>query len=745
MMLNAQKVGLVLSGGGSSGITHIGVLKALEEYNIPIDFITGTSMGGLVGAFYAAGYSPAEIEELFISDKFKNWAQGNLNNKYTYYLREKDETPAMIPLKIDLKSIWEMNLPTNLVSPSAINYGLMEYLAPSTAMSKGNFDSLFIPFRCVASDIITKKPFILSEGDLSTAVRASMAYPLYLSPVTYKNKLLFDGGLYNNFPSNIMYDDFLPDYIIGSNVSSNFSPPNEDNIISQIKAIIADDTEYSIECKNSLIIEPQAQDYSTFNFNNNKELIQIGYDATLEKIEVLLKEINRRKRKTDLLASRELYRKKLPKLIFEDIEVSGLAAAQNMYVRKSLRFNKDTITAENLKPEYIKISSDDKIKSVYPSAIYNEESKYFTLQLTAKKEKDLFLSFGGVVSSRAINEAYVGVQYNILGKTAVSILAETYFGRLHNSISGGIRLDFPFYIPFYWKTTFTLDRWDYFKSKSTFFEDTKPPFLLIKDSYFKSEVGFPVAYKGKIIVEGTAGEIKNEYYQTQQFLSTDTTDLTRFRNFSGLIQFEKNSLDRKQYASKGGYFSLGTRFVRGEEYSVPGSTSIIKDDFKAVMDWIQVKMRFDQYFNRNSKMRFGVFGEAVYSNQPFFNNYTSSILTAPAFEPISESKTLFQDNYRAHNFVAGGVKTIYNIFKNFQIRVEGYVFQPHKEILQDIEKKATYGKAWSSRDVIVSTSLVYNTPVGPIAVNLNYYDKTEGHWSFMFHFGYIIFNKKSLE
>ena len=220
-----QKVGLVFSGGGASGVSHIGVLKALEEHEIPIDYISGTSMGALVGGLYSAGYSPSEIEALFVSPQFKEWAEGILDEKYVYYLREKDDNPSLFRLKIDLDTLLETTLPTNLISPVAVDYGLMEYLAPSSAAAGNNFDELFIPFRCVASDIISKKAVVLKDGNLATAVRASMSYPFYLSPVTYQDKLLFDGGLYNNFPSDVMYEDFFPDYIIGSNVSSNFAPP----------------------------------------------------------------------------------------------------------------------------------------------------------------------------------------------------------------------------------------------------------------------------------------------------------------------------------------------------------------------------------------------------------------------------------------------------------------------------------------------------------------------------------------
>ncbi len=702
-------------------------------------------MGALVGGLYASGYSPEEIEKIFLSDQFKNWAEGNMDEKYIYYLREKDQNPSLITFKIDLDTLLEASLPTNLISPIAVDYGLMMYFAPSTAEANNKFDSLFIPFRCVASDIISKKPFIFKEGKLATAIRASMAYPFYMTPVPYEDKLLFDGGLYNNFPSDVMYNDFFPDYIIGSNVSSNFEIPDEDNLVSQIKTIIADNTEYSIACDNAILIEPPTSKFSLFDFDKNKELIQIGYDATIKQIETLKKEIEKRRGMDELDEKRKIYRKSLPSLVFEDIEVVGMTDAQNKYVRKSLRFNKDTINAEKLKSEYIKVSSDDKIKSIYPQAEFNPETSKFTLKLKAKKEKDLFVSFGGVFSSRPINEAFIGLQYNVLSKAAISLIANSYFGKLHNSISAGFRLDFPFNLPFYWKTTFTIDGWDYFKSNTTFFEDTKPPFLVINDRYFKSELAFPVAYKGKIIVDGTAGEIVNKYYQTKQFLSVDTTDKTRFRNFSTGLRFERNSLDKKQYASKGSYLMFGARFIRGDEHTIPGTTSIIRDEFDTILSWVQLKITYDKYFNLSKGIRLGLFGEGVYSNQPFFNNYTGSVLSAPAFEPLSESKTLFQENFRAHSYFALGAKNVFQLFKNAQLRFEAYLFQPHQQILQDNQKKAVYGEVWSKQQFIFGSSLVYNTPLGPIAFNANYYDKFDEHWSFIFHFGYIIFNKKSLE
>ena len=215
----------MLSGGGASGLAHIGVLKALEENKVPIDYITGTSIGALVGALYASGLSPLEIEQLVKSNNFNRDVNGIIEDKYLYYFKQKDPNSSWITMRFSSGAIVQSSLPTNLISTIPLDLGLMELLSGPTAVARNNFDSLFIPFRCIASDIASKKQIIFSRGNLNEAVRASISYPFYIKPIKVDEKLLFDGGLYNNFPSDIMYNDFYPDIIIGSNVSANFPLP----------------------------------------------------------------------------------------------------------------------------------------------------------------------------------------------------------------------------------------------------------------------------------------------------------------------------------------------------------------------------------------------------------------------------------------------------------------------------------------------------------------------------------------
>lgn len=187
LQMEAQKVGLVLSGGGAKGLTHIGIIRALEENEIPIDYITGTSMGAIVGSLYAMGYSPDEMEQLLKSDDFKRWYSGDVEEKYIYYFKKNPPTPEFINIRISLKdslkSVKPHFLPNSIVDPIQMNIVFLQLFAQSTAACKENFDSLFIPFRCIASDVYNKRAMILKDGDLGDAVRASMSFPAMFKPI----------------------------------------------------------------------------------------------------------------------------------------------------------------------------------------------------------------------------------------------------------------------------------------------------------------------------------------------------------------------------------------------------------------------------------------------------------------------------------------------------------------------------------------------------------------------------------
>src|SRR5574344_1199388 len=145
-----QKVGVVLSGGGAKGLAHIGVLRALEEENIPIDYMCGTSMGAIIAGLYASGYSPDDMDKIFTSPDFENWLSGKIEDKYKFYYRQLDKDESLININLDTKNDFKAQIPLSLVNPVQMDYAFMEIFASSSKVCKGVFDSLRVPFFCVA-------------------------------------------------------------------------------------------------------------------------------------------------------------------------------------------------------------------------------------------------------------------------------------------------------------------------------------------------------------------------------------------------------------------------------------------------------------------------------------------------------------------------------------------------------------------------------------------------------------------
>ncbi|HDR52661.1 MAG TPA: patatin, partial [Mariniphaga anaerophila] len=265
--IQAQSVGLVLSGGGAKGIAHVEVIRTLEENGIPIDYIAGTSIGAIVGGLYAAGYSPDEMEELFRSDDFYFWSTGRIQKEYRYYFSRPEPAPSWLELRIAKREDRITLLPpTNIIPEEQMDFAFMELLAATNAACSNKFDSLMVPFFCVATDVHSNQPVVLREGDLGEAIRASMTFPLYFKAIEIDGKLLFDGGIVNNFPQDLMEEIFNPDIIIGHKVADNARAPSSDNVMEQITSMVMRPTNYEIPPEKGILMETKLQNVNLLDF-----------------------------------------------------------------------------------------------------------------------------------------------------------------------------------------------------------------------------------------------------------------------------------------------------------------------------------------------------------------------------------------------------------------------------------------------------------------------------------------------
>ncbi len=753
----AQSVGLVLSGGGADALAHVGVLKALEENNIPIDYISGTSMGALIAAMYASGYSPDEMKSFFTSDSFYRMANGNIEEKYTFFFTQADFDASIAKLTFTRDSIFKPVLPTSIITPLAMDFEIVEKLAASAAKAKYDFDSLFIPFRCVAADIKEKKPVILRSGSLSTSVRASMSYPFYIKPIRIKGELLFDGGLYNNFPVDVMCNDFQPDIIIGSNVASENTFLSEDDVISQIRAILISPQNLNHNCSRLIMIDPVINN-GVFKFERVSDIIDTGYIYAIQNIDSIKHSIKRRTSKEYLENQRKAYRKNLDEIrINKNVEIDGLGPRQTKYATKTLSSSskKDGyLSLNSIKKNYFRLGMNPKIYSLFPTLTLNENDTIYTLHTKVKVQRELQVKIGGNLASRPVSHAYLGLVYNRLSSYGIELEGNSSFGRLYAGGHFHSKFDFSTRIPFYVEPFFTIHRFNFFQSRfNSLFLEERPNYIIQRERMGGINISLPIGNQLKLTSTNQYFHFYDDYYQTTNFRPSDTVDQTLIEGFSTSINISQNTLDNKQYPTDGNHFSISGTFVSANEWFYAGNTGLGINSSNNIHNWLVIKLQTENYFSIKRKLAIGTLIEAVYSNMPMFNNYSSTIIRAPSFSPTPDSRTMFLESFRAHQFAAGGIKIVHKFTRNWQMRYEGYVFQPIQQIVKNSTTlKAEYDKNFDKRYTILSGTLIYISPLGPVSASLNYYynvpsvvrgEKTP--ITFLFNFGYLIFNRKALD
>lgn len=752
----AQKVGVVLSGGGADGIAHVGVLKALEENEIPIDFISGTSIGAFIGSLYASGYSITEIETYFTSREFVMLSTGALLENQRYFYHYDNFDPSMGRIQFNIDSIFNPKIPTNLISSEGMDYKLMELLAASGAAANNNFDSLMIPFRCIASDIYSKKQVIFDKGNLSEAVRASMTYPFYLRPIRINGKLLFDGGLYNNFPADVLCDEFKPDYIIGSTVATSNPEPDENDVVNQLRNLLMSQTNYKIDCTNGWLINPNV-DFGVFSFDQAQAAIDSGYNATVAQIETIRQKLSVRRKKEDITKKRAEFKLKKKPLSYSHIIVSGTNKRETYYIGRKMTQGIKLDTAldnEKIKRNYFRLSASPLIQDIFPKADFDKKTNQFHINLKIRKPNDFTFKAGGNVASRPVSHGFVGLDYLHLSKVSTLIKTKFNFGKFNSSFLANIRIDFPTKIPFYTKIETSIQRRNYFESRyGTLFTENRPSYVITRDNYFALNFGFPIGNAWRVKNNNQYFTTVDEYYQTRNFSPSDTSDITRFEGYSTGIEIERNTLNYKVFPTEGKRLKLSMKFVNGDEKYKAGSTSKSTQNEMHNDMWFQAKLTFDNYFFKKNKIKLGCMLEGAYSTQNFRSNYSATIIRATSFEPLPESQTLFLESFRSYKYAATGIKLIFQFTPNWFWRNEGYIFQPFEEILLNpTTSKIEVSDILSNRYFIANTKIVYQSPIGPVSLGASYYQnqpsiskEEDTPISFFFNLGYLLFPKRPLD
>jgi NTE family protein len=763
---SAQRVALVLSGGGAKGLVHLGVIKALEENHVPIDAVAGTSIGAIVGGMYAAGYTPDEIAAHFLSDDFREkWSTGSYESEGSYFFKKLDPNAKLIGLNfhVDKRLRIKFILPTSYILPYQMDFAFMQLFSGANAAANRSFDSLMIPFRALSYNAYDKCAYVPATGDLGTIIRASMSFPALFKPVMVDSVMLFDGGIINNFPVNVAMNEFSPDFIIGVKCINNYERPSEEDIFSHITSLISRPTDYALPKHKGALIDIDSLGVDIMDFSHTIALIKIGYAAAIAQMPGIKKHVQREVSEEEIRLKRAAFRSKAPELRFKGVTVEGGNASMMAYVGDAMRgAGRQPFSLAEARRRYFELVSDDGLSTFFPTATYSPSDSAYNLHLRISAAPNLTANFGGCFSNYS-NLGFFGIEHRYYSSSATtsSFLLRTmfdlYFGNIYNSFKVLERFDYrssSVGLPVFGELMYTHNRNDYYThNPDNVFSDTKPDFIQDAESFVQNNFGIPFLFNSSLRVGSTLGTYNTSYYARQDFQSKDIPERLMFSFAEGHLSIDHNSLNRKVFETSGVMANFKFSYVYGNEYHTFGTTAVeVERDSTKVekrtnmgsRSFWSLKYTHKAFFKPINDLSLGYYVEGALSQKALFSDYYSTLFLLPSFNPMYNMQGFFLENFRAASYFAVGLIPSFTIFDRFDLRVEGYAFQPLTRLSKEnIQENVKYERDVKSVSFMGAASVIINTPVGALTISGMYYDKPNQRFYFLVAFGYNLHNKRA--
>lgn len=436
------KIGLVLSGGGARGAAHIGVIEALEEMNVPIDFIVGTSMGAVIGGLYASGVPIAQLKQDFSTLEWDDIFSYNINRTDLYYRRKLD-TDIFVIKNFVSYSNGKIHIPYGIITGQSLYEVFNAYLLPIQPIK--DFDHLNIPFKAVATDLVTGKAIVLDHGDMALSLLASMAVPGIISPIDKNGYLLVDGGVSANVPiatAKAMGADVLIVVDVSTPMSKKDDIVDLAGVIDQISNILTFrnvEKSKALLDKNDILIEPAFSDVGTTDFEKFEKGIMPGKTAAMQQSERLCYLAQFRKQAPPDNAP---LRREMPSISIDAVAVKNAVVLEPESYLDYVQFDESLVSPLTINHEintlyglsifdriYYGIQDINHEKTLVIEPIIDQENPiYIQASLLLDTDFHLTNTFGfvlGITNPRA--NSYLG-EWRLLGQIGQgeSLLAEFY-------------------------------------------------------------------------------------------------------------------------------------------------------------------------------------------------------------------------------------------------------------------------------------------------------------------------------
>ncbi|MDE5870612.1 MAG: patatin-like phospholipase family protein, partial [Muribaculaceae bacterium] len=704
----ADKVGLVLSGGGARGIAHVGVIKALEDNDIPIDYVAGTSMGSVVGSLYSCGWTPDSMLNMMTSKDFLDWSSGTINRKNLSYVSCPEPTPewGKISFGGDNVNIASQVMPKSLINPTPMNMEFLKLFTPYTKACGGDFNNLFVPFRCVFSDVYKKHKVVCSHGSLGESVRGSMSFPLVYRSIMVDSILAFDGGIYDNFPVDVMREDFHPDFIIGVSVSTPDGKPNVNNMYSELEDLIIQNNDYSLDPKLGIKIQVPVSAYGVLSFDKAQEIYDIGYKTGLQWVDSIKSRLKARRPLAEVTERRARFAEKVPDVTFESVVTPGVTGKDRDYlvsVFTSREKRTGRITMNDVEEGYYNAISQGDVEEILP------EMKGEDLVLKATLKRPWRASAGGWLSTGVGSFIYAGLGYHSLKKNSVDALLSLWGGQSYIAarLKGRVRLNS--YNPSYLSLEGVASKKKYYDNLPVFFSNKNI-------EAFVSNVNFVrAAYE---VGQGRSALLKASVAYGEQY---------KVKTAKGMLEYEYNTLGertfpetgRRIYASISGMRMSSKNAI--EETINPTTEAIWRGKLEAL---------WNNYYSLTQSFNIGALAQGGISIGRRFADEKTDLMTSSSFVPLESMDNCYLPDLRGDDYVAVGAIPVWKLFQRIQLRGDAYVYTKFRE-------SSEWHAPFSKTEFLGRVSIVGTLPFASISVFSSYSTALSG-WNFGVSIGWFV-------
>jgi NTE family protein len=710
----------------------VGVLLALEDSGIPIDYVVGTSVGALVGGYYASGWSPQSMWSMLGTEEFRSRVTGRPLHEFTFGAEPYSPSVLNIRLGSDRGDIRG-----HLISSLSLDWSLMEDLTPACAAANANFDSLMVPFRCVASDVLAKRDTVFSNGNLAQSIRASMSFPFYMQPVWMDGRPFYDGGLYNNRPVDVMIEHFDPDIILISGVESAMADFNSDDLISQLEALVVHYEDSDIYSSNRVFEIAIDLDLSTLDFEESSRACEAGYTQSLAFVDSHKDALPRLSEWYAIYHKRDQFMNTLPDFEVEQIQVKGLDASQQRYAERVLDFRGKNKASGAFKRRLFLLEADPYIGRVFPTA--QQRNGVFEVQLDAAEERDLELKIGGNISSQGLSMGHAAIGLNHFSRLPFTLQLAGTIGQLYTDFELGIKLHVPAKTSILIEPVLNFRRWNYTRELVGFLREIRPTFFTSSEMEwgvrFEISSGLRSSFRLSLLRLNT----KDNTYSDWLFSPEDLTNDDRFWGSQLGVMWLYNSLNHRQFPTHGHSVDFEGRYFQGDyasQFSPLDETSP-RNAFDSEVSFLRGCSRIQSFSSLTDKWAVGLNFEGRISNEKLRTTYRGSLAQAPVYSPMPGGRALFLEEFRAFNYCAVGGITDLELTHGIHVRTEIHAF------------KATTGieSADKGPRLIPDSPVFWMTgarlwkelPVGLISTGVEYYKNERAPLFFEVLLGYRLF------